>query len=64
MELGNYGKYIPQLSHLALILTAVIDLNGRFFGGRQVMAGFYDHEDFKAYKLNERTEWSVCRTDD
>ncbi|XP_018012631.2 splicing factor 45 [Hyalella azteca] len=31
----------------------VIDLNGRFFGGRQVAAGFYDHDNFKAFKLNE-----------
>ena len=33
--------------------SAVIDLNGRFFGGRQVKAGFYDYENFKSYKLNE-----------
>ncbi|XP_076059940.1 splicing factor 45 isoform X2 [Oratosquilla oratoria] len=35
-------------------IKAVIDLNGRFFGGRQVRAGFYNFEDFKAYKLNEQ----------
>lgn len=36
--------------------TAIIDLNGRFFGGRQVKAGFYDHENFKAYRLNEKCD--------
>jgi len=34
-------------------VKAIIDLNGRFFGGRQVAARFYDHDKFKAFKLNE-----------
>lgn len=37
-------------------MKSVIDLNGRFFGGRQVRAGFYEYEDFKAKRLNELTE--------
>ena len=38
---------------MAVFFSAVIDLNGRFFGGRQVAAGFYDYDKFKAFKLNE-----------
>jgi len=34
-------------------IKAVIDLNGRFFGGRQVAARFYDLDHFKAFRLNE-----------
>ncbi|XP_014669536.1 PREDICTED: splicing factor 45-like [Priapulus caudatus] len=32
---------------------AVIDLNGRFFGGRVVKAGFYNLDKFRAFKLTE-----------
>ncbi|MPC52731.1 Splicing factor 45 [Portunus trituberculatus] len=46
----------PSSSPSTLLPTAIIDLNGRFFGGRQVKAGFYDHENFKAYRLNERCD--------
>ncbi|ROT64654.1 hypothetical protein C7M84_017396 [Penaeus vannamei] len=49
-------RIFVEFQRVESAIKAVIDLNGRFFGGRQVMAGFYDHEDFKAYKLNERTE--------
>lgn len=31
--------------------TAVVDLNGRFFGGRQVKAGFYSAEKLNSYQL-------------
>ena len=34
-------------------IKAVIDLNGRFFAGRQVKAGFYDVERFLNMKLND-----------
>lgn len=34
-----------------LFLSAVVDLNGRFFGGRQVRAGFYDLEKFYNLEL-------------
>lgn len=40
-----------------IYFSAVIDLNGRFFGGRQVKAGFYNNEDFKMYKLNEPVQF-------
>lgn len=33
------------------LITAVVDLNGRFFGGRQVKAGFYSAEKLNSYKL-------------
>ncbi|CAH1117964.1 unnamed protein product [Phaedon cochleariae] len=32
-------------------IKAVVDLNGRFFGGRQVKAGFYDTEKFDNLQL-------------
>ena len=31
---------------------AVVDLNGRFFGGRTVKASFYDVDKFATYKLD------------
>lgn len=33
-------------------LIAVVDLNGRFFGGRQVRAGFYNFDKFKSFQLH------------
>lgn len=33
-------------------ILAVVDLNGRFFGGRQVRAGFYNYDKFKNFQLN------------
>lgn len=33
------------------LLTAVIDLNGRFFGGRVVKASFFSEERFSGYDL-------------
>ena len=32
---------------------AVVDLNGRFFGGRTVKASFYDLEKYKQFQLAE-----------
>uniref|UniRef100_A0A6A7FVY4 Splicing factor 45 n=2 Tax=Hirondellea gigas TaxID=1518452 RepID=A0A6A7FVY4_9CRUS len=46
-------RIFVEFQRLEAAIKAVIDLNGRFFGGRQVAAGFYDVEDFKALKLNE-----------
>lgn len=34
-------------------IKAVVDLNGRFFGGREVRASFYNVEKFKNLNLNE-----------
>ena len=36
-----------------LFFLAVVDLNGRFFGGREVQASFYDVEKFKNLNLAE-----------
>lgn len=49
-------RIFVEFQRVESAIKAVIDLNGRFFGGRQVRAGFYDVDDFKAYKLNEATE--------
>jgi len=32
-------------------VKAVVDFNGRFFGGRHVKAGFYDPDRFKKFQL-------------
>ena len=32
-------------------LIAVVDLNGRFFGGREVAASFYDFDKFNNLQL-------------
>ncbi|CAL4061816.1 unnamed protein product, partial [Meganyctiphanes norvegica] len=48
-------RIFVEFQRVESAIKAVIDLNGRFFGGRQVRAGFYDVDDFKAYKLNEPT---------
>lgn len=41
-----------QLIYLHFVFPAVVDLNGRFFGGRQVRAGFYNFDKFKSFQLN------------
>ena len=38
---------------LLFFFLAVVDLNGRFFGGREVQASFYDVEKFKNLNLAE-----------
>lgn len=40
-----------QVVTLCAFLTAVVDLNGRFFGGRTVKAGFYSEEKFSKLDL-------------
>ncbi|XP_063888356.1 splicing factor 45-like isoform X1 [Scylla paramamosain] len=49
-------RIFVEFQRVESAIKAIIDLNGRFFGGRQVKAGFYDHENFKAYRLNERCD--------
>lgn len=34
-------------------VLALIDLNGRFFGGREVQASFYDVDKFSKYQLSD-----------
>jgi hypothetical protein len=36
-----------------LFFAALVDLNGRFFGGREVQAMFYDVEKFKNLILTD-----------
>lgn len=63
MESAIKGKYLTKLynkmysngltlSHYMNISKAVVDLNGRFFGGRQVRAGFYDFDKFRNLDLS------------
>ena len=33
--------------------TAVVDLNGRFFGGREVAASFYNFDKFNNLQLTD-----------
>lgn len=40
---GHFVLYYPD--------TAVVDLNGRFFGGRTVCATFFSEERFKKFDL-------------
>lgn len=46
----NKCKYFYSVN--LFIFSAVVDLNGRFFGGRQVRAGFYNFDKFKSFQLN------------
>ena len=45
--------YFAILFIIILFFLAVVDLNGRFFGGREVQASFYDVEKFKNLNLAE-----------
>lgn len=49
----NLSMFLIDIHSNYIYLLAVIDLNGRFFAGRQVKAGFYDVEKFLAMELNE-----------
>lgn len=40
-----------EFKRIESAIKAVVDLNGRFFGGRKVMASFYDPEKFKKLEL-------------
>ena len=52
---GKIDKILTILTKYRRIsnFSAVVDLNGRFFGGREVRASFYDVERFKNYNLND-----------
>ena len=45
-------KILPILLKIYFLIAAVVDLNGRFFGGRQVRAGFYNYDKFKSLELH------------
>ncbi|XP_053610482.1 splicing factor 45 [Plodia interpunctella] len=46
-------RIFVEFKRIESAIKAVVDLNGRFFGGRQVKAGFYDVEKFNSLKLTE-----------
>ncbi|KAL4702969.1 hypothetical protein ACJJTC_008747 [Scirpophaga incertulas] len=46
-------RIFVEFKRIESAIKAVVDLNGRFFGGRQVKAGFYDVEKFNTLQLNE-----------
>ncbi|CAH4031089.1 splicing factor 45 [Pieris brassicae] len=46
-------RIFVEFKRIESAIKAVVDLNGRFFGGRQVKAGFYMVEKFNALQLTE-----------
>ena len=40
-----------KITSINIFFAAVVDLNGRFFGGRQVKAGFYSWEKLNNLEL-------------
>ncbi|KAL1130333.1 hypothetical protein AAG570_013271 [Ranatra chinensis] len=44
-------RIFVEFKRIESAIKAVVDLNGRFFGGRQVRAGFYSAEKFEALDL-------------
>ena len=51
MESAIKGKDVHYMEAKCVKFTGVVDLNGRFFGGRTVSAGFFDHKRFANYDL-------------
>ncbi|XP_013110663.2 splicing factor 45 [Stomoxys calcitrans] len=45
-------KIFVEFKRMESAIKAVVDLNGRFFGGRQVRAGFYDFDKFRNLELS------------
>lgn len=46
-------RIFVEFKRIESAIKAVVDLNGRFFGGRQVKAGFYAFEKFRFRSLND-----------
>lgn len=46
-------RIFVEFKRIESAIKAVVDVNGRFFGGRQVRAGFFSYDKFKAYQLND-----------
>lgn len=44
-------RIFVEFKRIESAIKAVVDLNGRFFGGRQVRAGFYNQERFENMDL-------------
>eukprot|EP00096_Caligus_rogercresseyi_P010491 TRINITY_DN3843_c0_g1_i3.p1 TRINITY_DN3843_c0_g1~~TRINITY_DN3843_c0_g1_i3.p1 ORF type:complete len:418 (-),score=134.48 TRINITY_DN3843_c0_g1_i3:874-2127(-) len=47
----NAVRIFIEFKRVESAIKAVVDLNGRFFGGREVQANFYDCEKFNSNKL-------------
>lgn len=46
-------RIFVEFKRIESAIKAVVDLNGRFFGGRQVKAGFYPFEKFQHSLLTD-----------
>lgn len=46
-------RIFVEFDRLEAAIKALVDLNGRFFGGRTVKASFYDVEKFKSFQLSD-----------
>jgi len=46
-------RIFTEFKRVESAIKAVVDLNGRFFGGREVQASFYDVEKFKNLNLSD-----------
>lgn len=46
-------RIFVEFKRIESAIKAVVDLNGRFFGGRQVKAGFYAFEKFQKRYLTD-----------
>lgn len=46
-------RIFVEFKRIESAIKAVVDLNGRFFGGRQVRAGFFSFDKYKSYQLTD-----------
>lgn len=46
-------RIFVEFKRIESAIKAVVDLNGRFFGGRQVRAGFFNFDKYKTYQLTD-----------
>ncbi|KAK8777618.1 hypothetical protein V5799_029038 [Amblyomma americanum] len=53
LQVEKTSKRGGKIIHEKDIAKAVVDTNGRYFGGRIVKASFYDHDKFKRLELAE-----------
>lgn len=52
IPIGSIRIFV-ELKRIESAIKAVVDLNGRFFGGRQVRAEFYNCEKFENLMLKD-----------
>lgn len=51
VEADEAVRIFVEFKRIESSIKAVVDLNGRFFGGRQVKAGFFDFDKYKSFQL-------------